>query len=358
MSGTTYLALIGALLLLSFQQRKSQSLEKTIRLTPSSSQELKGLAILLVILSHLNVIQFIQVPEIFVFSGAWGVAIFLFLSGYGLAQSYLVKGLNYNFISKRLSKVWVPYVIASVLWILIDFYVLSIQYSWKQIVLTLLGIDLTCAIDQSMWFITYIMLWYMAFFLCFKLPIPDMLKVIPLFGIAFLMRYGYRFEWLQYVEYHWALHAYLFPLGSVFGLALPMVQKFMTGRKIPVVLFLAAIISFTCFIGFVGKTETIKWYILSNLSLAFSQLAMFVLLEYYNYSSRLLAFFGGLSFELYLTEFVFMTKYDVLHWTSYQSVALISYFLVIVSLSLLLQKTVSFLFALRGLSTQEKRLSA
>lgn len=56
-----------------------------------TTNNLKAVAIILVILGHLGFINK---------SGAWGVGIFLLLSGYGLTQSYIKSG-NYRFLSRK-----------------------------------------------------------------------------------------------------------------------------------------------------------------------------------------------------------------------------------------------------------------
>lgn len=70
-----------------------------------SSIIIKGVAIILVILCHLGGKTG---SVVFTPLGGIGVAIFLFLSGYGLEKSYEKKGLN-NYWKKKISYVFLPY---------------------------------------------------------------------------------------------------------------------------------------------------------------------------------------------------------------------------------------------------------
>src|SRR3989339_1241391 len=75
------------------------------------SQELKGLAILMILFGHIG--YFLAEDHRFLFplsiSAGVGVNLFLFLSGYGLASSALSKSLSiFQFYKKRLAKLFIP----------------------------------------------------------------------------------------------------------------------------------------------------------------------------------------------------------------------------------------------------------
>ncbi len=122
------------------------------------TNELKGVAILLVMLGHVNVI-----PH----AGAYGVVLFLMLSGFGLVQSYIKSGLD-SFFSKRLSKVLIPYAIITIVWIFAFGHPAISNGDFYYLVITILGIDLNTSVDPSMWYISFIIIWYLAFFLIFS----------------------------------------------------------------------------------------------------------------------------------------------------------------------------------------------
>src|SRR3989339_2054802 len=75
------------------------------------SQELKGLAILMILFGHIG--YFLAEDHRFLFplsvSAGVGVNLFLFLSGYGLTSSALSKSLSiFQFYKKRLAKLFIP----------------------------------------------------------------------------------------------------------------------------------------------------------------------------------------------------------------------------------------------------------
>ena len=102
---------------------------------------MKGVAILLVILSHIGHDGFHH--RMFVPLGGFGVAIFLILSGYGLMESFKKKGLE-NYFRKRFLRILTPYI----LWVMI-YTIIMYGMQW-QIFLS----------DIRYWFVEYISIWY------------------------------------------------------------------------------------------------------------------------------------------------------------------------------------------------------
>ena len=86
--------------------------------------------------------------------GGIGVSIFLFLSGYGLNESYISKGLR-HFWKNKLLRLLLPYF----LWLIILIPILYIMYGEVQWF-------------YRYWYIEYMLIWYILFWLSKKL-IPD-----------------------------------------------------------------------------------------------------------------------------------------------------------------------------------------
>lgn len=87
--------------------------------------------------------------------GGIGVSLFLILSGYGLNESYLKRGLD-GFWKKRISKVYIPYIIAAML---------PIVFKGQ---LAKSGGVILCY-DSPYWFVTYIIECYIVFWVCTRL---------------------------------------------------------------------------------------------------------------------------------------------------------------------------------------------
>lgn len=111
--------------------------------------------------------------------GYLGVAIFFFLSGYGVMNSLTRKSISFvDFAKKRLSKVYIPAVSISVFWIFLlclfpDIHQtelgLSEPISWSNILGSLINVFLFKFADSVLWFIAVIMLLYIVVFVYAKL---------------------------------------------------------------------------------------------------------------------------------------------------------------------------------------------
>lgn len=119
-------------------------------LSIEKSSQLKGIAILFVIIAHIVGAFGIRYATPL---GGIGVSIFLFLSGYGLSESYKKNGIS-NFIEKRISKVYIPYAII----VLIDSIIQNNN-------IYAIGMNLLLiSTPNFMWFIQFITLYYLIFF--------------------------------------------------------------------------------------------------------------------------------------------------------------------------------------------------
>lgn len=121
-----------------------------ISLSKQKTTALKGIAIVLIVLGHMGYIRW---------GGAGGVSLFLILSGYGIDKS-TENGFD-SYWKKRFKKVWIPYVLITIIAL-----IGKGLYDWRNIALSLVGLDFGFLVDKTMWFISYIMLWYLGYY-CF-----------------------------------------------------------------------------------------------------------------------------------------------------------------------------------------------
>ena len=140
-------------------------------LTVDQSKQLKGLAIIFIILGHLWVHVVDSLPKILL--GGEGVAMFLLLSGYGLTASYKNRGMVPGaYLMARLRRVMIPYWVTTVFLVTLDYFILNRTYSLQDIGMTMLGVNInvtTRYIDYVRWFITFILIWYILFIISFSL---------------------------------------------------------------------------------------------------------------------------------------------------------------------------------------------
>lgn len=125
---------------------------------------LRGLAILIILVGHVGVSGFDC--RYFNPFGGIGVAMFLFLSGYGLTESFKNKGLS-HFWSKKVFRIAIPYL----LWI-------PIYHIFMRI--SPLGSVNHLEIIPRYWFIEYLLIMYVAFYIILRIG-KDYL--IPFFGL-------------------------------------------------------------------------------------------------------------------------------------------------------------------------------
>lgn len=119
---------------------------------------IKGVAILFVILGHLNYLDC---------AGAWGVHLFLFVSGYGITCSVMKNGTD-HFWKKRLNTVYIPYLIYQPICFAILFFA-GVKITFLNILFAVVGLDFCQLADKTMWYISYIFAWYLVFWIVGKI---------------------------------------------------------------------------------------------------------------------------------------------------------------------------------------------
>ena len=305
----------------------------------SQTEQLRGIAILLIILGHLKTNVLARNDYLSFYFGDCGVSLFLFLSGYGLMRSHQAKNATLShFIKRRVNRVFIPYWITTLLFLLLDYYLLSETYPLKLIILTVLGLNFNLKLqllDYGRWFITFILFFYLLFYLAtrFKQIGAQMLILI---AVPIAMCYlNYFFQIIT--PYNpprqlthlspalggwnpWHLFLLLFPAGFLAGAYIeklkrvfPAPERFQWNGLPLAVLFLSLFL----FIGrttvthsFYGIFYTSLIINLSRICLALFVIFIFAFFSSFNIQFRILSLLGFLSYELYLLHDAFMVKYD------------------------------------------------
>ena len=131
---------------------------------------LKGYAIFTIMIYHF--LQTLNLPDPFnhfISFGGTGVHLFVLLSGFGLFLSYLRKPTNYfTFLKKRVSKIYIPYVVIVIISALISFFIPLYQNSlyafgghvflYKMFDESIIG-----SYGYPLWFISMIIQFYIIF---------------------------------------------------------------------------------------------------------------------------------------------------------------------------------------------------
>lgn len=147
-------------------------------LSRQNTQWMQGISALMIMLMHF-VMQTGNYPRFLNILGSLGVAVFLFISGFGINESYKNNGLKV-FWQKRVTRVMLP------CWIIFLFQLpfTESNFDFKHLLHNLLFTD------SDLWFIDCILRWYLVYWLGRKFVPKYTLYILAAFGVynIFLMQ--------------------------------------------------------------------------------------------------------------------------------------------------------------------------
>jgi peptidoglycan/LPS O-acetylase OafA/YrhL len=215
-----FLALLGTAVFISARRRVTPGL-----LPKEISNELRGLAILGVIFSHLTYGKFYGTDFLFPL-GIWGgvaVNLFFFLSGYGLAASaiYHPKTIG-QFYKKRLLKIYLPLWLSLISFLALDAWLLNRFYPSSEVIFSFVGFfptaNLWFSLNSPLWFLTPLIFYYLLFPLIFR-PKHPWFSAVAITAVSFLAFWpGWPVSG-QVLKFY-QTHSLAFPLGVLFALLL------------------------------------------------------------------------------------------------------------------------------------------
>ena len=187
-----------------------------------TTNELKGFAILAIVLSHIGYFLSTNTQFLFPLSvlAGVGVDLFLFLSGFGLAMSAMRKTLSpAQFYLKRVVKIFIPLWIVLAGFFLLDWLVLHQTYPVTEVWQSFFGFfreaDLFGDVNSPLWFITLIVFYYLVFPWFFKKEHPILSALLLFFCGYFLIDFDFETVWR--VDHLHRLHYMALPLGVAFA---------------------------------------------------------------------------------------------------------------------------------------------
>ena len=279
------------------------------------TRQLKGLAILLIVLGHLWT-HVAEQSALFNFAG-YGVAMFFLLSGYGLTISTPERTLfTVNYFRRRLTRIFLPYWLATFIIIILDFVFMQRVIPLDALIYTSFGINITSItshLDYSRWFITLLLLWYSIHYLIsyyFNLSTGLMLR----FACAFVLFAGDYYI----VDVGW-YQVFAFPAGCMLATYRHSCRELFSkyhNRAILLSLFvLAGIITpkivFSCVTW--EYIPDIIWALGSELESILFCAGLIILFGAGNTVNRYSLFLyslGGMSYEIFLLHGSFLIKYN------------------------------------------------
>lgn len=264
---------------------------------------LRGIFIIIVVLAHTTA----RMPGTryllpLTLGGNLTNIIFLFLSGYCLMESLLNK-TNYlkGFFSKKLVRVYVPFVIMNISLALFDGIVFKEYYAVKEFVVRTLLIK-AVSNNSSLWYIIATLLLFTMFYISFKYLSKNSAMIL-MFMYAIL--YIIACEYLK-LGVWWYNTAFCFPIGVFFSYNK---QRLITIIKekysmVLLVALLGSVITFTSFV------HNFRFNLIWNLTFTiFFILLIIIAMLKIELKSKIFTFIGGISYELYLVHMALLLVY-------------------------------------------------
>jgi peptidoglycan/LPS O-acetylase OafA/YrhL len=285
----------------------------TTFLDRTQTDQLKGIAILLVVLGHLwvHVSSIRAIPAL----QDYAVTLFLILSGFGLTISQTTKTINNKFIFRRFRRVIIPYWLITSLILVADFFLLNKAYSITDVMLTFAGINLSKnlkQIDYTRWYITLLLIYYMVYFLFNRyLNKAKALLGICAFSLVFCILNITKIFPLGAVD-----QIIAFPIGCLIAFYYETILHIFNRRIIELSVSMLFFLTSLVFLFPSQQPELYFKMLLLGMRAANSLLFCVLLIMLIRrigdlgYSSYFLSFCGLISYEIYLIHGPLLIKYN------------------------------------------------
>lgn len=309
----------------------------------TKSSALKGMAVLMVIVSHF--------PKILVLPGMLnnmlsplgyhGVAIFLLLSGYGCNKSIQNKSII-NFCTRRVLSIVPELVIVTLVSICFEFLINGTHYSIVQITLNALGIR--SDILELTWYILFQYVCYIG--LCIMMIIPFLKKRPVMFALLFALIVFLicllPAESIRSITIYWGINFASFSAGILLAEENTGLHKLISNLKTTFFSLIPLVIwgGFFGLIYFVlgNPNEILLRNMLKGLLSCWFAISVYSIFTHISVKpvENILANVGKYSYELYLTHGVFV--FIIPSFFKYGYVMIIPFFIIIFISSMALKK--------------------
>lgn len=281
-----------------------RQMDRVLEIKRVPAEYIRGIAIVFVVLGHILGGTFgIIDTHITSILGIGGVTIFLLLSGYGLYQSYQKNGLQgKTYWDKKIEKVFLPYAVITVIYYLYMM-IRGTAPGYPALLRNILCIDYARTMDGTMWYMSFLPLWYLAFFCVFYFKGATAGKV----GMLVLLGLAFHSYWLKDTfgpcAWQFSTNAFAFPCGVALGYSMDLYNRSCISPK------WKAWICLLLRIGvFAGSLVVLMLSILQTIQIAYWKCGIAVFFVLYTLLSlpkkeiKVLKWLGASSFLIYLIE--------------------------------------------------------
>jgi len=353
-----FIAIFLIVILASIKRKNNQEF-----FSPTVSQELKGVATLMIIFGHIG--YFLVNDHRFLFplsiSAGVGVNIFLLLSGYGLTTSALRKASSIKqFYKKRLLKLFVPLWLTIITFLILDYFILHRTYTWNYIIHSVLGwfpsADLSTDLNSPLWYFSLILFYYLAFPLIFSKKYYYLSALIIYYtSYALLLRYDSNY--LVNVIHLYKVHLLAFPLGMILGglyfkrsklsRLIKAVKEILHKPNPPrIVIYYIFFLGFLFIAGYTAYHSNIgREPLQEQLTSLITLLAILTVFLIKKFDLKLFSLFGFYSYEIYLLHWPILSRYDLFYKYTPAWLATILYLILFIGLAWLLKKISKLFFS-------------
>jgi len=298
---------------------------------PEATHELKGLAILAIIFSHIG--YFLIPGQNFLFplsvAAGVGVNLFLFLSGYGLTASSIKNKFSLRqFYRRRLIKLYLPLWLSLLIFFLLDHLALGQAYGLNYVGQSFLGFfpraDLFMDVNSPLWYFTFILFYYLLFPIAFSLK-NHRLSALAVYLVTYLIIF-LNPGFLNQVMPLYSIHTLAFPLGMLLAslryepnnfLDLILARTVSWAKTRPrwfkkigywlSVVILLTVLAYTAYYSNIGGE--LKEELTSLITM--SALVILFLIKKVNFG--IFHVFGILSYEIYLLHWPILSRYEMFY---------------------------------------------
>jgi peptidoglycan/LPS O-acetylase OafA/YrhL len=311
------------------------------------TDQARGLAIFFLVVGHLWYYVTKPFPDILFSIISDGLSIFLLISGYGISKSLDKNQFSLHiFLTKRINRIMIPYWAATILILLLDYFILERSYKISHIFLTFLGINLYGVMhhfDYVRWYITFLLFWYLVAIISVQTFKNRLISYIPLFfGVIFFLLdyYILKVAWSQFIA---------FPLGWWLARNEKIYKQFIIklskwgswGFFILVILFIY--IKHVWLIALGDNFPSVINELGLDVIKSMSSLCILNYLLWTSFYSRILVFLGRYSYEIFLLHGVFLIKYNPFFEKMRFLVSFVVYFIFIITISWIMNKSLKII---------------